>query len=138
MLLEASVEATLSTLLTEALQWRAQPFTIFRVPAYIREGNPTAYEPRMVSIGTYYHGAAGLRAMEDHKWLYLHDLLSRNAAVSSSDLVEEMRSLEARSRACYSERPFPDSDDFVRMLLLDGCFILEFFFKWRDKEPDAL
>jgi len=92
----------------------------------------------MVSIGPYYHGAAGLRAMEDHKWRYLHGLLSRNAAVSSSALIQEMRSLEPRARACYSERPLLGSDDLVRMLLLDGCFILEFFFKWRDKEPDAL
>ena len=96
--MEDSVEATQSTLRVEVPQRRAQPFiTIFRVPAYIREGNPTAYEPRMVSIGTYYHGAAGLRAMEDHKWRYLHDLLSRNAALSSSLLIEEMRSLEPRA-----------------------------------------
>ncbi|RLN22748.1 Protein of unknown function DUF247 [Panicum miliaceum] len=137
--LEASVEATLSTLGAETQQRLAQPFTIFRVPAYIREGKRTAYEPRMVSIGPYYHGAAGLRAMEDHKWLYLHDLLFvRNTAVSSSLLIQEMRSLEPRARACYSERPLLGSDDFVRMLLLDGCFILEFFFKWYDKVPDAL
>ncbi|KAG2598474.1 hypothetical protein PVAP13_5KG367500 [Panicum virgatum] len=136
--LEASVEATLSTLSAEAPQRRAQPFNIFRVPACIREGNPTAYEPRMVYIGPYYHGAAGLRAMEDHKWLYLHDLLSRNAALSSSLLIQEMRALEPRARACYGERPLLGPDDFVRILLLDGCFILEFFFKWHTKEPDAL
>ncbi|CAO2203762.1 unnamed protein product [Urochloa humidicola] len=136
--LEGSVEATLSTLRAEAPQRRAQPFTIFRVPAYVREANRSAYEPRMVSIGPYYHGAATLRAMEDHKWRYLHDLLSRNAAASSSLLVQEMRSLEPRARACYSERPPLGSDDLVRMLLLDGCFVLELFFKLHEKERDAL
>ncbi|KAL6597886.1 hypothetical protein ACP70R_046691 [Stipagrostis hirtigluma subsp. patula] len=137
--LEGSVEAKLSTLRAEAPQWKAQPFTIFRVPAYVRESNRTAYKPRVVSIGPYYHGVAALRAMEDHKWRYLHDFLSRNAALSSSALLAEMRSLEARARACYSERPALGSDDdFVRMLLLDGCFVLEFFFKWHTKEPDAL
>ena len=89
-------------------------------------------------VAPYHHGAAGLRAMEDHKWRYLRDLLSRNAALSSSLLIEEMRSLEPRARACYSERPLLGSDDLVRMLLLDGCFILEFFFKWYYKVPDAL
>uniref|UniRef100_A0A0E0JK68 Uncharacterized protein n=1 Tax=Oryza punctata TaxID=4537 RepID=A0A0E0JK68_ORYPU len=141
--LEASVEATLDAISGD--QWRArQPFTIFRVPAYVRDGNRTAYEPRVVSIGPYYHGGAVLRAMEDHKWRYLHDLLSRRsgagvAVVTASALVAEMRSLEARARACYSERPIGlSSDDFVRMLLLDGCFILEFFFKWHTKQPDGL
>nr|AGT16060.1 Protein of unknown function DUF247 [Saccharum hybrid cultivar R570] len=136
--LEASVEATLSTLRAELPQWRDQPFTIFRVPAYVRESNPTVYEPRMVSIGPYYHGDVALRAMEDHKWRYLHDLLSRNTAVSSSLLIKEMRSMESRARACYSERPALESDEFVRMLLLDASFILEFFFKWHTKCPDKL
>ncbi|KAF0918202.1 hypothetical protein E2562_023137 [Oryza meyeriana var. granulata] len=141
--LEASVDATLDALRGD--QWRLrQPFTIFRVPAYVRDSNRTAYEPRLVSIGPYYHGGAALRAMEDHKWRYLQDLLRRRAGdgvavVTASDLVAEMRALEAQARACYGERPAGlGSDDFIRMLLLDGCFILEFFFKWHTKEPDAL
>ncbi|KAF0918197.1 hypothetical protein E2562_023132 [Oryza meyeriana var. granulata] len=139
MSLEASVEATLSALRDD--QWRAaQSFTIFRVPAYVRESSRNSYEPRMVSIGPYYHDGAALRAMEDHKWRYLQDLLYREGpVVTASGLVAEMRALEARARACYSERPARfASDDFVRMLLLDGCFILEFFFKWHTREADAL
>uniref|UniRef100_A0A0D3G4X8 Uncharacterized protein n=1 Tax=Oryza barthii TaxID=65489 RepID=A0A0D3G4X8_9ORYZ len=142
--LESSVEATLDALRGD--QWRArQPFTIFRVPANVRESNRTSYEPRVVSIGPYYHGGAALRTIEDHKWHYLQGLLSRHAgdgsvaAVSASTLVAEIRTLEARARACYSERPAGlASDDFILMLLLDGCFILEFLLKWHAKEPDAL
>ncbi|KAG8044986.1 hypothetical protein GUJ93_ZPchr0008g14128 [Zizania palustris] len=139
--LEASVEAKLEALGGD--QWRAtQPFTIFRVPAYVRESNRAAYEPRVVSIGPYYHGDAALRAMEDHKWRYLRDVLHRRCVtvVTASDLIQELRVLEVRARDCYSERPRDDmdADDFVRMLLLDGCFILEFFFKWEKKEPDQL
>ncbi|KAK3151797.1 hypothetical protein QOZ80_3AG0250670 [Eleusine coracana subsp. coracana] len=136
--LEASVEATLSALRRQEQQWTAQEFTIFRVPTYVRESNRTAYEPRMVSIGPYYHGAAGLRAMEDHKWRYLHDFLARSDTVSSSLLIEEMRALESQARACYTQKPTLNSDDFLQMLLLDGCFILEFFFKWHTREPDAM
>uniref|UniRef100_A0A0E0MY40 Uncharacterized protein n=1 Tax=Oryza rufipogon TaxID=4529 RepID=A0A0E0MY40_ORYRU len=44
--------------------------------------------------------------MEDHKWRCLQDLLSRCAGSgTASDLVAEMRALEAQARACYSERP---------------------------------
>ncbi|KAL5228432.1 hypothetical protein ABZP36_016697 [Zizania latifolia] len=144
MSLEASVEAKLSAMGGD--QWRAQkPFTIFRVPADVRKRNRSAYEPRMVSIGPYYHGGAALRAMEDHKWRYLHDLLFPGASngappvVTASSLVAEVRSLEARARACYSERPVDlSSDDFVRMLLLDGCFIIVFFIKWHKKHRDEL
>ncbi|EAY74561.1 hypothetical protein OsI_02449 [Oryza sativa Indica Group] len=151
--LEDMVEARLSVL--RGVQSRTnQTFTIFRVPAFLRESSRTSYEPRLVSIGPYYHGAAALRAMEDHKWRYLHDLLSPQgppepnhrvplpplvSGLSASALVEKMRSLEAEARACYSEQPVDlSSDDFVQMLLLDGCFILEFFRKWRRNQPDVL
>uniref|UniRef100_A0A0E0JK62 Uncharacterized protein n=1 Tax=Oryza punctata TaxID=4537 RepID=A0A0E0JK62_ORYPU len=144
MSLEASVEATLSALRGDHQRTAAQAFTIFRVPAYVRESSRNSYEPRMVSIGPYYHAGAALRAMEDYKWRCLQDLLYRGAGagvavVSASTLVAEMRTLEAQARACYSERPAVlASDDFVRMLLLDGCFILELFFKWYTREDDVL
>ncbi|XP_006646010.2 UPF0481 protein At3g47200-like [Oryza brachyantha] len=140
--LEETVEERLTALRGDP--WRTQQkFTIFRVPAFLRESSRTSYEPRLVSIGPYYRGAPALRAMEDHKWRYLCDLLSVNihypVLVSASDLVAEIRSLEAQARACYSD-PVDDlnSDEFVQMLLLDGCFILEFFFKWEREEPDTL
>ncbi|EAY74303.1 hypothetical protein OsI_02192 [Oryza sativa Indica Group] len=141
--LEDMVEARLRVL--RGVQSRTnQTFTIFRVPAFLRESSRTSYEPRLVSIGPYYHGAAALRAMEDHKWRYLHDLLSRRAGDSTpvptaSALIAEVRSLEAKARACYSEDPVDlSSDDFVQMLLLDGCFILEFFFKLANQLRDKL
>uniref|UniRef100_J3L145 Uncharacterized protein n=1 Tax=Oryza brachyantha TaxID=4533 RepID=J3L145_ORYBR len=141
MTLEASVEATLGA--RRGDPWTAaQRFTIFRVPAYVRESSRASYEPRVVSVGPYYHSAPALRALENHKWRCLDDVLSRRAAgaVTASELVTVVRPLEDQARACYGERPVGmGSDDFLRMLLLDGCFILEFFFKLHaNKEPDAL
>uniref|UniRef100_A0A0D9UZB3 Uncharacterized protein n=1 Tax=Leersia perrieri TaxID=77586 RepID=A0A0D9UZB3_9ORYZ len=50
-------------------------------------------------------------------------------------MVAEMRALEARARACYSEASVSlSSDEFIQLLLLDGCFVLEFFSKCRNKE----
>uniref|UniRef100_A0A0E0JK67 Uncharacterized protein n=1 Tax=Oryza punctata TaxID=4537 RepID=A0A0E0JK67_ORYPU len=141
MTLEASVVTTLSSLRDDQW-WAAQTFTIFRVPAYQPDLLRAAH-----GVRPYYHGVAALRAMEFHKWRYLQDLLPRSrraggegtAAVTASALVAEVRPLEAQARACYSERTAGmDSDYFVRMLLLDGCFILEFLFKWYTKQADAL
>ncbi|XP_015694613.2 UPF0481 protein At3g47200-like [Oryza brachyantha] len=114
-------------------------FTIFRVPAHIREENRRLYEPRLVSIGPYYRGRDELRAMEQHKWRLLRHFLERAGAVPLSDFVRAVRGVEQRARCCYSERTaIFDGDGFAEMLLLDGCFILEFLFKWNRGEPDPL
>ncbi|PUZ75023.1 hypothetical protein GQ55_1G114300 [Panicum hallii var. hallii] len=113
-------------------------FTILRVPACVREVNRTLYEPRLVSVGPYYRGRAELRAMERHKWRYLRHLLQRAAPVPLRAFVRAVRDVESRARACYSEADADAEDGFAEMLLLDGCFVLEFFFKWHRREPDAL
>ncbi|KAB8086684.1 hypothetical protein EE612_010151 [Oryza sativa] len=103
-------------------------FTIFRVPAHIREENKKLYEPQLVSIGPYYRGRDALRAMEQHKLRLLRHFLQRAATVPLSDFVRAVRAVERRARCCYSERTS----------VFDGCFILEFFFKWNRGEPDPL
>ncbi|KAI6690286.1 hypothetical protein NL676_027114 [Syzygium grande] len=47
-------------------------------------------------------------------------------AVLLDDLVEAMQMLEEKTRACYSES-FDDigGDDFVEMMVVDGCFMVE-------------
>ena len=143
--------------------------TIFRVPAHVRDASKDLYEPRLVSVGPYYRGRAALRAMEQHKWRYLHELMARppqQAAPSLADYVRAVRGVEQEARRCYSERTsiFFDAtataaqsdsepsaggeieeapstggqDGFAEMLMLDGCFILEFFAKWYKGDPDKL
>ncbi|XP_040380613.1 UPF0481 protein At3g47200-like [Oryza brachyantha] len=107
----------------------------------------------MVSIGPYYHGGGALRGMEEYKRRYMKDLLSRFSGdadgnaddTAESTLLKKMRGLQARALACYSECPVPPpppvgkaDDFFAEMLLMDGCFILEFFFKWHEKNSDTL
>ncbi|CAN6237735.1 unnamed protein product [Urochloa humidicola] len=114
--------------------------TIFRVPAHVRDANAELYEPRLVSIGPYYRGRAALRGMEQHKWRCLHELLAHYPKASLSACVGAVRAVEHRARRCYSERTeiFDKDDEFAEMLLLDGCFVLQFFTKWYTGEPDAL
>ncbi|XP_039787553.1 putative UPF0481 protein At3g02645 [Panicum virgatum] len=124
----------------------SSPMTIFRVPAHVRDASKELYEPRLVSVGPYYRGRAALRAMEQHKWRYLHELLAEYPAASLADCVRTVRGVEQQARRCYSERPpvifaaqaQGGSSEFAEMLLLDGCFILQFFIKWFRREPDKL
>ncbi|KAF3341713.1 hypothetical protein FCM35_KLT00351 [Carex littledalei] len=115
-----------------------QPVTIYRVPASFREKRKVLYEPRMVSIGPYYHGREELRSMEEHKWWCLRDLMSRKPEIGLDIYLQAMRKLESQARLCYSESVKISTDEFVLMLLLDGCFILEYFLKHEDKETDIL
>lgn len=73
--------------------------TIPRIPIDIIESNDNRlyYEPRMVSIGPYYHGKERYRDMEQHKMRYLRDFLSRHQ-VRLEVLVKEIRALEARAK----------------------------------------
>lgn len=114
------------------------PLTMFRIPVNIRERDKMFYEPQVVSIGPFYRGRENLRAMEEQKIYLLRDFLNRYHEIDIKMLVEEMRLLEDPARRCYAERIDLDSREFVEMLLLDGCFILENVVKWLNNEPDCL
>ncbi|KAF5184879.1 hypothetical protein FRX31_025536 [Thalictrum thalictroides] len=104
---------------------------ISRVPRSLRKVNEEAYTPQLVSIGPYHHGTESLKAMEEHKIRYLSDFLGRLPRhCSLADLVQSLRELEESARQCYGNPVEGDSKMFVEMMLLDGCFIIELFFKF--------
>ncbi|XP_078153678.1 UPF0481 protein At3g47200-like [Carex rostrata] len=115
-----------------------EKFTIFRVPAYIRNKNKNLYQPRMVSIGPYYKANVDFEAMEEYKWCYLRDYLSRNERNSIERCIGVLMGLESQARRCYFEKVKLESDQFLMMILLDGCFIIEFLIKWSDSLPNAI
>ena len=104
----------------EPLISRERSWLIFRVPAHVREVDGGADNPKIVSIGPFHHDEPGLKAMEAQKKRILNRLLVLNCEVC---LENAMKELEVKTRECYSEH-FEDikSDDFVRMMVLDGCF----------------
>lgn len=112
-------------------------WTIFRVPSSIRESNESAYNPKLISIGPFHHGKHHLQAMEEHKWRYLHDLLARNESIILEDCINAVEELEPEARLCYAENiDDVGGNDFVEMLVLDGCFIIELFLKKKDELGD--
>ncbi|KAG5250006.1 UPF0481 protein [Salix suchowensis] len=96
---------------------------IYRVPTQLRRLNEEAYTPRVVSIGPLHHGKENLKAMEDHKIMYLQQFLERSK-VSVEDLINVVRDNETELRDCYAETIDLSREDFATMILLDAVFII--------------
>jgi hypothetical protein len=97
---------------------------IYKVLQCNRASDPNAYEPRVLSIGPYHHGAPSLLPMEKEKWFCLDYVLKLNSNRSLHDYLAVATALEREARICYSEDNIRNSRTFVEMLLLDSCFIL--------------
>ncbi|XP_076889652.1 UPF0481 protein At3g47200-like [Bidens hawaiensis] len=122
--LAAELEQKLNTEVPKQITSNA---SIYRVPDRLRSVEPKAYEPNIVSIGPYHHGAAHLQAMENTKWSFFHGLFSATKP-NRPDLnavLKELKLMEPQARSCYSEDLKIDSKQFINMMLLDSCFILE-------------
>ncbi|XP_040372917.1 UPF0481 protein At3g47200 [Rosa chinensis] len=102
-----------------------------RVPQSLINISPTAIAPEMVSIGPFYHGKEILVDFEDSKLWFLNRLLSRTKRHGGpdrlKDLFEAVQKLENLAKGFYDEEVPMRSPEFIKMMVLDGCFIIELF-----------
>ncbi|KAB2619062.1 hypothetical protein D8674_014931 [Pyrus ussuriensis x Pyrus communis] len=98
---------------------------VYRVPKRLRRVNEKAYTPQVVSIGPLHHGKEHLKAMEEHKKRYLRHFLNRTRE-------------RGRLRGSYAEPIEFGSDQFVRIVLVDAAFIIEFLLRCRDSNCEDL
>ncbi|KAL7247885.1 hypothetical protein ACSBR2_002731 [Camellia fascicularis] len=105
--------------------------SIFRVPQTLIDINGSAYQPHILSIGPYHHSQPHLQMIEEHKWRFLGSLLTRTQSkgLTLEDYLKAIQPLESKARDSYSETIRFDTDEFIEMLVLDGCFIIELFRK---------
>ncbi|XP_031501910.2 uncharacterized protein LOC116265456 [Nymphaea colorata] len=90
--------------------------------------NDRAYKPKMplfLCIGPYY--VSNAHSLED---TVLNLVLLRTQISSTDDVVNALRNDALEVRECYegANSPFftlPDNDEFVKLLVRDGCFVLE-------------
>ncbi|XP_078158906.1 UPF0481 protein At3g47200-like [Carex rostrata] len=134
--LSKSMQRKLNTLWGEPNE--TTNFTIFYTPPHVYETKENLFEPSVISIGPFHHGRKSLRAMEEKKWWFLRDFLSRRNHISLDLYISEMKLLEERTRRCYNVTVDLDSDGFVEMMLLDGCFVLEYFLKPKEERLNSI
>ncbi|KAG2667381.1 hypothetical protein I3760_15G111700 [Carya illinoinensis] len=88
-----------------------------------------AYTPQVISIGPFHRNNPKLQTMESFKQRYLKSFTERAPEMNLDDLISTIKGEEESVRECYSETIPLGSDDFVKMILLDAIFIIEFFFR---------
>ncbi|KAL7197557.1 hypothetical protein ACSBR2_020151 [Camellia fascicularis] len=108
-----------------------KPLCIQRVPQMLRKTKnyQNNYAPRVVSVGPYHH---------DHNNLKLQQMQELKRRITSKLVSDDQQLLEdlhgllfqkvKQLRDCYEEKSTDEynDDEFIRMMLMDGCFILYF------------
>ncbi|KAL8534011.1 hypothetical protein ACS0TY_010139 [Phlomoides rotata] len=115
----------LSSLRMELTQLSTQAsHSIYKVPKLLRDVNSKAYEPQIITIGPYHHGKDEYKPMEEVKLRYMQSLLARKPDVGLERYLSIIAGLEKKVRDCYAETIRFNVADFIKMLVLDGCFII--------------
>ncbi|KAK2632842.1 hypothetical protein EUGRSUZ_L01005 [Eucalyptus grandis] len=109
------------------------PHTIFRIPQPLRGIYPEAEEPEIVSIGPYHREQPQVLVFERLKPHFLKRFLHRTKS-DLKGLAEFVAGEESSARSCYSEHVEMTSSDFVQMMLLDGCFVLELLLRFFESD----
>ncbi|XP_042952246.1 UPF0481 protein At3g47200-like [Carya illinoinensis] len=107
--------------------------SIFRVPNMLRRHNEKAFVPEVVSIGPFHHGNTQLQATGNNKLKYLKCLLRRTGTAELECLVKAIDTIEQDCRKYYAEEVDLSRKEFIEMMVIDGCFILEFLYRYQQK-----
>ncbi|KAG2726614.1 hypothetical protein I3760_01G121800 [Carya illinoinensis] len=114
----------------------AEDHCIFKVHEQLLKVNEKAYKPMMLAIGPYNdHSKVGQGLMEEHKLQYLKQMSETRNDRSVKEHIKVLKELEGKARKCYVECITQAEDEFVEMMLLDGCFIIELFHKCAGSSP---
>ncbi|KAL2459709.1 Plant protein of unknown function [Forsythia ovata] len=128
-------EHDLVTSIKEKMETISLLHSVCRVPEEFVEENQENYFPNLLSIGPLHHGKDDFKVMEDQKWQYFNTLLNRNpnAETILDTCVKTLRHSEQKARKFYGKTVDMGSDNFVEIMLVDGCFIIELFLEFSIK-----
>lgn len=102
---------------------------IFETPKILSRHNEKAYIPNAFAIGPFHHGQENLKRTEKIKYKYLRGLISRaqNPKQKMREFIREITKMEEKVRLCYAGLVNYKREEFVKMLIVDGCFLIELF-----------
>ncbi|GJS93867.1 putative UPF0481 protein [Tanacetum coccineum] len=107
--------------------------SIYRVPNLLRKVNRSSYRPRLLSIGPFHKQSENLKRLEAHKVSYMHNLFERLESSPKEKTmkacIRKMLDKIEKIKSCYEgEMKVSDDNEFAKMMVLDGCFILELIY----------
>ncbi|KAF5449162.1 hypothetical protein F2P56_029639 [Juglans regia] len=109
----------------ETKQWKKH--SIYEVPAWVKDLNKKAYMPQTVSFGPYHHREAPLQRMEEHKHRALLRFFRRCGKPVQS-FVDALTKVVQDLKDSYEPldpKWEKDTHGLLKMMTLDGCFMLE-------------
>ncbi|XP_059455306.1 UPF0481 protein At3g47200-like [Corylus avellana] len=135
--LESQISKTIEQKQSEVAK---STFCIYNVPQNLIETNGNEYYPQVVVIGPRHIGYGAVYVLENHKLEFLADLFLRKN-LGFNELMESIRPLAKKARECYSNGmirddffPHYNDDLFLKMMVVDGCFLIELFLKAAEKK----
>ncbi|GLU07032.1 hypothetical protein SLE2022_240110 [Rubroshorea leprosula] len=112
---------------------------IFRVPDRIKMQNARAYEPYAFSLGPWHFGKQHLMDAQKFKIYFLQGLVRRfpNPDSKVEELEQVIKDVQSRACECYGDWAAINvtKEEFEKILMLDGCFIIELLRKLAAEIP---
>ncbi|KAM0060991.1 hypothetical protein Hdeb2414_s0004g00130691 [Helianthus debilis subsp. tardiflorus] len=115
--------------------------SIYMVPRTFRNQNKNSFKPQMVSIGPLHRKDENLQASEEEKATHVVSLLSRLDSTQKETLQACARMVNAsidQIRSCYAEAISYNNIELAEMMVMDGCFILEFLYRIKKCEESKM
>ncbi|CAK9162400.1 unnamed protein product [Ilex paraguariensis] len=104
--------------------------SIYKVPTFIADLNKKVYSPHAVSFGPYHHGEPPLKPVESHKKRSLLHFLENRAKVPLETIFDSFTKVEKELKDSYDSldpKWQSDQEGFLKLMIVDGCFMLEIF-----------
>ncbi|KAL4560023.1 hypothetical protein LXL04_032171 [Taraxacum kok-saghyz] len=114
------------------------PPSIHTVPSMFRDQSPISFNPRVVSIGPLHKEDKKLQEFEVHKESSVHNLLRRLDSSPEKTLqscVQKVNDSIDQIRGCYAGMKAYNDVELSNMMVMDGCFILEFIYNFSYDMP---